>query len=525
MIALLSLAMAATNPTLEVLWNRDEGSVRIAAPDGEHVAPDSTVWMELHYGGRTLTTEYPSDLGDAPLMAMGLRGQPISGSFRAPICKDDGTECRMLTVNVAGVVPDAKRGSLLLDVAAPEAAVEPDESAFHRDASEDVAAAMAAAIASGRPVLLDFSAVWCPPCNLLAAEVLHAPDSEEALSDVLVVVVDVDEPSSWELKDRYAVGGYPTVVAVNGDGTEIDRLLGYDNREATLSWIVDVSDGEASSRVPEHAPAEVTPLVAAQTAISLLERGDEGHAPWLERANTDPELAETRIARVHAEAAVQDVQWLLDNAPETSEQWVFAATGLAEEHPSLVKLAAGHALSTVPGAIEKADYLYVMADLSETPEREALFAGAAATLRTGLVGEPARDRAHVTFLATLLTNAGDLEAALDVLAEFEEHFPEEPTWDMKAASLLLKDGQLELALERSQEATNQAWGDNALRAAKTHAMILIELGQLWDAHAHVATILASQPAPEEGLNVRTGRYRQQLTDLVAPYVELEQPVD
>lgn len=515
MIVLLSLAMAATNPTLEVSWNRDEGSIRIAAPQGEHVAPDSTVWMELHYGGRTLTTEYPSDMGNAPLLAMGLRGQPISGSFRAPICKDDGTECRMLTVNVAGVVPDVKKGSLLLDMATPEAPVTVQVSPFHRDASEDVAVAMAAATTTGRTVLLDFSAVWCPPCNLLAAEVLHAPDAEGALSEVLIVVVDVDDPSSWELKDRYDVGGYPTVVAVLGDGTEIDRMLGYDNREATLSWIADVSDGQASSRVPGQAPADVTPLVAAQTALSLLERGDDGYEAWLERANTEPELVETRMARVYADATAEDAQWLLDNAPDTSEQWVLAAMALGEDHPALLKQAAGHALSTVPSAVEKADYMYVMADLSESPEREALFSGAAATLRTGFVGEPVRDRAHVTFLATLLAKSGDLDAAMDVLAEFEEHFPDEPTWDMKAASLFLDEDQLQDALTRSDQAVAHAWGDNALRAAKTRATILVELGRMDDARAYVADVLASQPVPEEGANIRTPRYRQQLADVVA----------
>ena len=65
----------------------------------------------------------------------------------------------------------------------------------------------------------------------------------------------------------------------------------------------------------------------------------------------------------------------------------------------------------------------------------------------------------------------------------------------------------------------QAWGDNALRAAKTRATILMELGRTDEAQAYVAEVLASQPEPEEGTNVRTPRYRQQLQDVVAPSTE------
>ena len=514
MIALLSLAFAADLPTLEVTWNRDLGHVTIVAPEGQHVAPDSNVELMLEYGGRTVTHAFPSELGHDPIAASDLRGQDLIGSLRAPICKDDGTECRMLSVNVAGSVPDIKRGSLQLDSAPPEAPVAAADSPFHRDAREEVAAAMAQAAATDRPVLLDFSAVWCPPCNLLGAEVLHAPDSEMTLSDVLVVIIDVDEPSSWELKDRYDVGGYPTVVAVDAEGNEIDRLLGYDSRESTLSWINDVSDGQATSRIPEAGPEDVTPEQAAQAALTLIERGDDGYEPWLERALTEPEMAPARVARMLSEPNADDAQWLLDNAPQTTPDWVFATRGLPD-HQALRQRAAWEAVSRSDDGIAKADFMFLMAEASESPAAEALYAGAASTLRTAFVGEPGTDRAHVTFLATLHSRAHDVDGALDLLNEYEGYFPEEPTWAMKAASLLLAEERHEDALAHADRAVELAWGDNLLRAAKTRAEILLGLGRDGDARAYVEQVLAEQPEPEEGARVRTPRYREALREVVA----------
>lgn len=515
MIALLALTAAAGLPTVELSWKGAASEALIQPPAGEHIAPDSNASLRLDFGGRELSLDMASDVAHLPIALGDLRGAELTGSLRAPICQDDGSACRMVEVELAAVVPAVRRGRLRMDAAAPQPV--PDEHAasspFRRDASDDVEAALAESRESGRPVLLDFTAVWCPPCNLMSAEVFHAPDAEAALSQVLLVAVDVDDPSSWTLKDRYEVGGYPTVVAVDGDGNEIDRLLGYDNREATFAWIEDVADGQVQARIPEEGPLAVSAEEAALVAQDILQRGDEGFEPWLERAESEPDLPATRVARIFHEPQAADARWLLDNAPETSSDWLFAAMPLTEEHPELVREVAALALPQVDGPVERADVLYVMATASEAPASAALFSGAAGTLHSAFTGDAQRDRAHVTFLASLYAHAGQVDDAVELLDTFAGHFPDEPTWALSEAGLLHDAGRDEEALAAADRAVALAWGDNALRAAKRRVDILVALDRGDEARRFAAETLAAQPAPDEGMSVRTHRYRAALAEL------------
>jgi thioredoxin len=80
---------------------------------------------------------------------------------------------------------------------------------------------VAVALASGRPVLLEFSAAWCPPCRMVKPDV-------EALARELrgraeVVQIDVDEERA--LAAEYKVRGIPCFVVVK-DGREVARQTG-----------------------------------------------------------------------------------------------------------------------------------------------------------------------------------------------------------------------------------------------------------------------------------------------------------
>ena len=75
-----------------------------------------------------------------------------------------------------------------------------------------------------RPVLVDFTADWCPPCRMIAPH-LEAMDAER--DDLSVVQLDVDQ--SQAVAARYGVLSMPTLVLFK-DGTELGRVVGAQPR-------------------------------------------------------------------------------------------------------------------------------------------------------------------------------------------------------------------------------------------------------------------------------------------------------
>lgn len=73
---------------------------------------------------------------------------------------------------------------------------------------------------SDKPVLLDFYADRCGPCNVLAGEI-H--DFAEENDEYKICKLNVDEAS--ELAQLYGVLSIPTVVLIK-NGKEVDRFVG-----------------------------------------------------------------------------------------------------------------------------------------------------------------------------------------------------------------------------------------------------------------------------------------------------------
>ena len=85
--------------------------------------------------------------------------------------------------------------------------------------------------AATTPVLVDFTADWCGPCQMLAP-ILDQISSET--EDFTILKVDAD--ANKETAERFEVQGLPTMILFE-DGEELMRLTGAIRKKDLLARI------------------------------------------------------------------------------------------------------------------------------------------------------------------------------------------------------------------------------------------------------------------------------------------------
>jgi thiol:disulfide interchange protein DsbD len=94
------------------------------------------------------------------------------------------------------------------------------------DFSDD---ALREARVAGRPVLIDFQAVWCLPCREMEHTTFRDPAVVEAARGFATLKADVTEQDdrTTALMSRFNVPGVPTYVLLDARGAERRRFIGF----------------------------------------------------------------------------------------------------------------------------------------------------------------------------------------------------------------------------------------------------------------------------------------------------------
>jgi thiol-disulfide isomerase/thioredoxin len=477
--------------------------------------------------------------GDAPLELLPRRlrcqlSRPGKAEILVTVCDDALTFCRQERFSVD------VRGAARAGAASPLAAKpKKNRRAPEGFIDNDPAAAAALAKKEGKPVLIDFYGIWCPPCNDLEEHAYPDPAFRKAAEGWVLLGLDVDSAASFALKARYKVGGYPTLVATDPGLKELGRVVGYRSGPA-LAKFLDESRAlvaepvEAAAQLVERGGADATHARRLRVAQWRADRGEFDAAEKLLGGGVSREtrraLLEARRERARREenpaAGLAALRALIAEFPEDAEyaDWVEslsesdkeAARALKDSlHASVARWTADPGLGAAgedPGDL-LVDEAAVLDALGEKEAARAEYSLAADAYGAQAARSPLKTPRAANFgRADALLKAGRRDEAKALYESLVKAYPAEFTFNYEYAAALSDDGDAAGAYPYAVAAARAGYGDNWLRAMRLKASLELALGRAADAAATVDSALAQAALPKSK-DVRTFRYVAALREL------------
>ena len=393
----------------------------------------------------------------------------------------------------------------------------------------------------GKPVLVDFSAIWCPACLQLEHDVLDTPEFAKASKDFVKVRIDLDWEGSQALKTRYHVKDIPTLVLVNADGEELARLHGYRPKRVMLGEI---------SRLTKAKLVPMKELKARADKGDRISKDLVGVAAYdsLDYANAVEYLKGTKrekerrlIAEGHLladqkknDALIAKLRELTAEYPksvDTSDRWLRIAK-LEKEAGRTKEMqdAAERSMKGADALLAKGAKLALSIDSSRDDAElepgeiwvtkasalDLLGRGNEAKAAWGKAADETKksvrsptDKGRLLALAYYMNKAGRETSEVDaVYADLAKRFPDEYTFHFKRADLYFKKGDMATARPFAEKAVAVAYGANLASSALLLAKIFKAENKTVEASKLAKQTLAKLGEPTDGASALAQRLKE-----------------
>ncbi len=176
-------------------------------------------------------------------------------------------------------------------------------------------AALKAAKTSKKLVMADVYTDWCKWCKVMDKETFGDARVAGSLAELELVRVNAEKGGGVDIRKRFSVNGFPTILFVDEKGEEVDRISGYVKPEPFMVRLEQIRRGEGTfGDLRARAKQDPSDLeVSKALADKYMERGDgdEAGRRYDEILAKDPNdelgfAAQIHLAKARASLARRD---------------------------------------------------------------------------------------------------------------------------------------------------------------------------------------------------------------------------